>query len=320
MRHNLLFMGALGFTLLHGQALPPEQKQKVDDAVPAKAPAIPKRPRRMLVSNLEMRDGHPWRGSSYATLPAANYAIGEMGKRTGAYEAVFSDDVEMFRPDRIKQFDAICFLNTVGVLFEDPELKKSLLAFIAGGKGFVGIHDAIATFVQYPKYDQWPPFGQMLGATENGGHPWDGETMTVRVPISSPIRWLGGSAYSFRPKSVCSTNTVKRWEGCRGSAAWRGAAWPGLARPGRHGAAGQLAAFFTAGAGNRFGIFRLQTKSAILSESNAIAAVQTWLNLLILNDLIVHGYLFHFCAEDLLWNHRLADTDSNFCAALARSL
>jgi hypothetical protein len=135
----------------------------------------------MLVSNLEMRDGHPWHGSSYATIPVDNYAIGEMGKRTGAYEAVFSDDVEMFRPERIKQFDAICFLNTVGVLFEDPELKKSLLAFIAGGKGFVGIHDAIATFVQYPKYDQWPPFGQMLGATENGGHPWDGETMTVKV-------------------------------------------------------------------------------------------------------------------------------------------
>ena len=135
----------------------------------------------MLVSNLAMRDGHPWRGSSYDTIPAANYAIGQIGKRTGAYEAVFSDDVEMFRPERIKQFDAVCFLNTVGVLFEDPELKKSLLAFIAGGKGFVGIHDAIATFVQYPKYDQWPPFGQMLGATENGGHPWDGESMTVKV-------------------------------------------------------------------------------------------------------------------------------------------
>jgi uncharacterized protein len=181
MRCNLLLVGALGFKLLYGQPLPPEQKQKVDDAVPAKAVAKPRMPRRLLVSNLVMRDGHPWRGSSYATNPVANYAIGKMGKRTGAYEAVFSDDIEMFRPDRIKQFDALCFLNTGGVLFEDPELKKSLLAFIAGGKGFVGIHDAIATFVQYPKYGQWPPFGQMLGATENGGHPWDGETMTVKV-------------------------------------------------------------------------------------------------------------------------------------------
>src|SRR5262249_2094224 len=58
------------------------------------------------------------------------------------------------------------------------ELKQSLLGFIAGGKGFAGTHDAIATFVQYPKYDQWPAFGQMIGATENGGHPWNGELMT----------------------------------------------------------------------------------------------------------------------------------------------
>ena len=211
MRRNLLLMGALGFTLLHGQELPPEQKQKVNDAVPAKAPAKPKRPRRMLVSNLEMRDGHPWHGSSYATIPVNNYAIGLMGQRTGAYEAVFSDDVEMFRPERIKQFDAICFLNTGGVLFEDPELRKSLLAFIADGKGFVGIHDAIATFVQYPKYDQWPPFGQMLGATENGGHPWDGETMTVRVedpksPLNAVFRGqefqIADQAFQFQEPAL----------------------------------------------------------------------------------------------------------------------
>ena len=178
MRRNLLLMGVLGFTLgctlLHGQALPSEQKQRVDNAIPVKAPAKPRRLRRMLVSNLMMRDGHPWHGSSYDTIPAANYAIGEMGKRTSAYEAVFSDDVEMFRPDRIKQSDAICFLNTVGVLFEDPELRKSLLAYIAGGKGFVGIHDAIATFVQYPKYDQWPPFGQMWAPPRTADIPGTG--------------------------------------------------------------------------------------------------------------------------------------------------
>jgi hypothetical protein len=73
MRRNLPLMGA-GVTLLQGQALPPEQKQKVDDAIPVKALAKPRRPRRMLVSNLMMRDGHPWHGSSYDTIQAANYA------------------------------------------------------------------------------------------------------------------------------------------------------------------------------------------------------------------------------------------------------
>ena len=181
MTRRVLLFDALCSTLLFSQELPPEQKQRIDAAIPQRAPAKPKQPRRMLVTNLSMRDGKVFRGSSYSTLPAANYAIWQMGARTGAYQAVFSDDVEMFRPEKISQFDALCFNNSVGVLFEDPELKKSLLGFIAGGKGFVGIHDAIATFVQYPKYDQWPAFGQMVGATENGGHPWNGEVMTVKV-------------------------------------------------------------------------------------------------------------------------------------------
>ncbi len=167
--------------LMWGQELAPDQKQLVDAAVPHKAPAKPKKHRRMLVSNLSVRDGKVIPGHSSTVIPAADYAFDQMGKLTGAYEAVFSNDIEMFRPAKIKQFDAICFLNTAGVLFDDPELRKSLLDYIAGGKGFVGIHDAIATFVQYPKYDQWPPFGQMLGGTENGGHPWDGELMTVKL-------------------------------------------------------------------------------------------------------------------------------------------
>lgn len=176
----MLYAGVC-FSALQGQELNPDQKQQVDQGVPGKAPAKPAKPRRLLVSNLSMRDGRPVKGSSSAAIPVANYAFEQIGKRTGAYEAVFSNDIEMFRPDKIKQFDAICFLNTLGVLFDDPELRESLLAFISGGKGFVGIHDAIATFVQYPKYDQWPAFGQMLGATENGGHPWNGETMTVKI-------------------------------------------------------------------------------------------------------------------------------------------
>ena len=171
-----------------GHEITTEEKQKIDAALPQEAIVKPKKPRRLLVTNLSMRDGKPWEGSSHAIIPVHNYAIEEMGKLTGAYKAVFNNDIEMFRPENIKQFDAVCFLNTVGVLFKDPELKKSLLNYIAVGNGFVGIHDAIATFVQYPVYDQWPAFGQMLGGTENGGHPWDGELMTVRVEdTKSPL-------------------------------------------------------------------------------------------------------------------------------------
>ena len=53
----------------HGQEIQPDQKDRVDAAVPRKAPAKPGQPRRMLVTNLSMRDGKPVRGSSAATIP-----------------------------------------------------------------------------------------------------------------------------------------------------------------------------------------------------------------------------------------------------------
>ena len=166
---------------VHGQEMQPDQKASSGRSRSAKGTGQAK------AATPDARDqpvDAGWQarsGSSAAAIPPGNYAIQQMGKVTGAYEAVFNDDIEMFRPANIKQFDAICFNNTLGVLFDDPELRASLLGFVESGKGFVGIHDAIATFVQYPKYDQWPEFGRMVGGTENGGHPWNGELMTMKV-------------------------------------------------------------------------------------------------------------------------------------------
>lgn len=157
-----------------------EEKEKIEKAVPVKASVTPQKPRKLLVFNLDVWDGKVRKG--HASIPCGNYALELMGKKTGAYEAVFSSDVNVFRPESLKQFDAICFNNTTGVLFDDPELKKSLLEFIYSGKGFIGIHAAGATFVQWPKYDQWPAFGEMLGGYENGGHPWKAnETITLKI-------------------------------------------------------------------------------------------------------------------------------------------
>src|SRR5690349_16214451 len=110
-----------------------EQQKQIDAALPAKAPAKPKKARRMLVITLAKVNDRVVRG--HPSIPAANYALEQMGKRTGAFETVFSNDIEMFRPDKIKQFDAVCFNNTQGVLWDDPELKKSLLDFVREGHG-----------------------------------------------------------------------------------------------------------------------------------------------------------------------------------------
>jgi hypothetical protein len=175
-----------------------EDQHKIESSIPQAAQAHPKRKRKLLVVTLNIWEGRERRG--HTSIPFGNLAIQRMGERTGAYEAVFSNDINTFRPANLKQFDAICFNNTGGVLFEDPALRESLLSFVRSGKGFIGFHAAGATFVQYPKYDQFPPFGDMLGGYENGGHPWgpkDVITMKVEDPVSPVNAAFGGQSFEI---------------------------------------------------------------------------------------------------------------------------
>src|SRR5271157_2481569 len=117
-----------------------EEKQRIESAMPQAAQAHCKHKRKLLVVTLNIWDGKERRG--HTSIPFGNLAIQRMGERTGAYEAVFSNDINMFRPANLKQFDAICFNNTGGVLFDNPALRESLLSFVRNGKGFIGFHAA----------------------------------------------------------------------------------------------------------------------------------------------------------------------------------
>jgi type 1 glutamine amidotransferase len=163
----------------------PEDKEAIDKALPAKAAVKPKKPRKLLLLNKNVRDDGR-RPTLEPAMTVLNYAIEAMGKKTGAYTTVFTSDIEALRPDNLKQFDGLCFNNTTGVLTNDPELRQSLLSFVAKGKGFVAFHaGGTATFVQYPKYDQFPEYGVMTGGYEDGGHPWSPEE-TIRIHVEDP--------------------------------------------------------------------------------------------------------------------------------------
>jgi sugar phosphate isomerase/epimerase/type 1 glutamine amidotransferase len=160
--------------------IPKEALEKIKEALPEEAAVQVDTPRKVLVFTLHVRDGEVLRG--HPSIPYANAMLNMMGEKTGAYETVFSRDTLMFRPENLGQFDAVCFNNTAGVLFDSPDLRNSFLDYIYGGGGLIGIHAAAATFVQYPVYDQFPEFGYLLGAYENGGHPWKPhEFITLKI-------------------------------------------------------------------------------------------------------------------------------------------
>jgi len=177
----------------------PEERKAVEAAAPAKAPAKPKKPRKLLVFNRDVRNGQAVK-VHHLSVAIGNYALETLGRKTGAWEVTVSGDPEIWRPDSLKQFDAICFMNTTGVLTDDKELRWSLVDFVRNGGGFAAFHaGGPATFVQYPKYDQFPEFGVMVGGYENGGHPWrHTDTYPVRVedPKHPITKMFGGKNFN----------------------------------------------------------------------------------------------------------------------------
>ncbi|MEZ7956851.1 MAG: ThuA domain-containing protein [Rubritalea sp.] len=134
-------------------------------------------------------------GFRHKSIGTGKQALKLMGESSGGFEVVISDDLVNFDQNKIKDFDAICFLNTTLNVFSPKknELKKmsdaekkvasgleqtrktNLLNFIAGGKGFIGIHSATDTFYE------WPEYGMMLGGYFDG-HPW---TANMEVSIKA---------------------------------------------------------------------------------------------------------------------------------------
>jgi len=150
--------------------LPADDVQKIRDAAPDKAFAAPAKARKLLVFTL-------CNGYKHSSIPYCTKALQVIGEKTGAFDIVVSDDMSMFQPENLKQFDALCLNNTTQLKL-NPAQKEALLDFVKSGKGLVGIHAATDNF-----YD-WPDGAAMLGG-QFDGHPWRAEG-TWRVKIDDP--------------------------------------------------------------------------------------------------------------------------------------
>ncbi len=163
-----------------------EQRQKIEAALPAKAPAKPHKARKLLV--IDYRATHP-------SVPSADLAVQLIGAKTGAYEATISHDASLLAADKLKQFDAVYLNNTVGRdgdVFGTPELREGFAAYIRNGGGLVGNH---AASVAAP---EWNEFTEILGAT-GAAHRSQTEKIFVKVDDpSSPLNAaFGGKGFEY---------------------------------------------------------------------------------------------------------------------------
>lgn len=169
---SLALCGAalLPMTAMSEEKPPAEAAGKIAEALPAEAFVKPSNPRKVLVFSRTA-------GYRHDSIATGKLALEEMGKKTGAFEAVISDDLANFEPGKIDAFDAILFLSTTLEVFkhakDEKRLQDSLMKFVRSGKGFVGIHAATDTFYE------WPEYGRMMCGYFDG-HPW---TADKRVHI-----------------------------------------------------------------------------------------------------------------------------------------
>lgn len=171
-----------------GERPPAEAMEKITAALPEKPYATPKKPRKLLVFSRT-------NGFRHASIATGKLAFTELGEKTGAFEAVVSDELENFDADKLASFDAVCFLSTTGNPFMPGKdafekmsaeektaanqaadrYKDNLMRFIKSGGGFIGIHAATDTF-----YD-WAEYGRMINGYFDG-HPWNADTpVSIKV-------------------------------------------------------------------------------------------------------------------------------------------
>ena len=192
----------------------PQEIEKIKAALPAEAPAKPKKPRKLLIFTKTNGFRHK------AAINVGPTSMKMLGEKTGAFTTVHTEDESYFEPDKLKTFDAVLFLNTTGECFKkskkdkagserEERLKKSLVDFVKGGGGIAGFHSATDT------YKRWKEYNLMMGGAF-AGHPWNARSK-VWVKIDDPDHKLtptfkGESfevqdeIYQFREDTALRTN------------------------------------------------------------------------------------------------------------------
>jgi type 1 glutamine amidotransferase/sugar phosphate isomerase/epimerase len=170
------------------------ETEKIEAALPARAPAPCRKPRKLLIFTLNVGyGGHP-------SINTANQAFTLMGRKTGAFETVISQDPAVFQRASLAQFDAVFFNNTVGNCFRDAALRENLAEFVYGGGGLMGVHGTSVAFTQWPgAIEDWPEFGLMLAA-RGANHKASDEHVFIRLddPGHPVNQVFGRESFDYR--------------------------------------------------------------------------------------------------------------------------
>ena len=164
-----------------GDKLPADMRAQIDAAAPRAAIATPRRPRKLLVTDIQMYSGH-------STIPHGNLMLDLMAKYTGAFVPTFSNDPELLKYPKIKEFDAVFLNNVCGMVHNDPEVRDGIMRFVREGGGIGGNHA-----VTYAN-NNWPEFSDMMGGW-SGSHHVEKQMLKIDDPASPLMKPFGTESF-----------------------------------------------------------------------------------------------------------------------------
>lgn len=186
MVRTITFLLCLGVTLLSAS---PDLELKMIEKALQKVPTVKtkKVPQILVYSKAG--------GFAHKSIPTGVKALRALALKTGAFRPKFSQSVEDFSAENLKNFDGLIFNNCTRAekAFVSPKERSALLNFIRKGKGFVGFHGA--SDAGMPK---WQEYTNMIGGCFDG-HPWNaGGTWPFRVEDPGHVLSKSFDANTFR--------------------------------------------------------------------------------------------------------------------------
>ncbi len=171
----------------------------MEDAVPTKAYATPKKARKILVLCKAV-------GFVHSSIPLAAAAVKEIGDRTGAWSTTITYDPADINAQNLQQYDLVFLDSTTGQFLDDPnnkelttERRQALLNFVRSGKGLAGVHAAVDSYHTSPPMrgrgrgraamaaaesfvptGTWPAYNKMIGGFFKWHWPYP-QVITVKI-------------------------------------------------------------------------------------------------------------------------------------------
>jgi len=125
-------------------------------------------------------------GYRHDVIPLSETILTQLGKGTGAFEVIATEDLSDFSTGKLDRYSAVMFYTT-GEIPMSAVQKTALLNFVRSGRGFLGVHSATDTFYT------WPDYLDLIGGYFNG-HPWHQDvTIDVADTADPLVAFLGRS-------------------------------------------------------------------------------------------------------------------------------